>query len=55
MAVIHNELIIHSGAERIWSILTDLELLSQYDPTVMSSTVITSHKTGLDAKRKYLW
>src|SRR5882672_5267381 len=34
--------------------LTDLELLEKYDPTVKKSTLLSSEKTGIGAKRKVL-
>jgi ribosome-associated toxin RatA of RatAB toxin-antitoxin module len=52
MATIHNEIIIGAGIEKIWALLTDLELLDKYDPTVKKSTLVSSEKTGLGAKRK---
>ena len=52
MATIHNELIINASIDKIWNILTDLELLDKYDPTVKRSTLISTQKTGLGAKRK---
>ena len=52
MATIHNEVTINAPVERIWSNLTDLELLEKYDPTVKKSTLISSEKSGIGAKRK---
>jgi len=52
MAIIHNEITINVSVEKIWDILTDLEVLDKYDPTVKKSTLISSVKTGLGAKRK---
>lgn len=54
MGKIQNEIIVNSSVEKIWSILTDLELLEKYDPTVKKSTLISTEKTGLEAKRKVL-
>jgi|SRR6185312_12636937 len=52
MATIHNEITISAPVEKIWGILTHLELLEKYDPTVKKSTLISSEKTGIGAKRK---
>ncbi len=52
MATLHNEITISATIDKIWSILTDLERLDKYDPTVKKSTLISSEKTGLGAKRK---
>ncbi len=52
MGTIKNEITINATLEGIWSHLTDLELLDKYDPTVKRSTLISSEKTGMGAKRK---
>ena len=52
MATIHNEITINAGVEKIWNILTDLERLDKYDPTVKKSTLISKEKTDIGAKRK---
>ena len=52
MATIHNEIIINASIEKIWTILTDLELLDKYDPTVKKSILISKEKTNIGAKRK---
>jgi len=52
MRTIINEITVNAPIEKIWSILTDLELLDQYDPTVKKSTLVSNEKTGLGAKRK---
>jgi ribosome-associated toxin RatA of RatAB toxin-antitoxin module len=54
MATIHNEITVNAGIEKLWNILTDLELLDKYDPTVKKSTLVSSEKTGIGAKRKVL-
>ena len=54
MATIHNEITINANIEKVWAMLTDLELLEQYDPTVKKSTLVSAEKTGLGAKRKVL-
>lgn len=45
---------INAPIDKIWSILTDLELLDKTDPTVKKATLISENKTGLEAKRKVL-
>lgn len=52
MAFLHNEIIINASVDKLWTILTDLELLDKFDPTVRKSTLISSEKTGIGAKRK---
>ena len=52
MATLHNEITVNASIDKIWSMLTDLELLDQYDPTVKKSTLISPEKTGMGAKRK---
>jgi len=52
MATIYNETTISAEKDKVWDILTNLELLEKYDPTVKKSVVISSQKTGVDAKRK---
>jgi ribosome-associated toxin RatA of RatAB toxin-antitoxin module len=52
MATIHNEIAIDASVEKIWGILTNLELLESYDTTVKKSTLVTKEKTGINAKRK---
>ena len=52
MATIKNEITINAPIEKIWSLLTDLEMLDKYDPTVKKATLISTEKTGVGAKRK---
>jgi len=54
MGKLVNDITINAPIEKIWSILTDLELLDKTDPTVKKVTLISSTKTGLEAKRKVL-
>lgn len=54
MGKLVNEVTINAPIDKIWSILTDLELLDKTDPTVKKATLISDNKTGLDAKRKVL-
>jgi len=52
MATIYNEITISAGTDKVWGILTNLDLLEKYDPTVKKSVVTSAQKTGIDAKRK---
>jgi ribosome-associated toxin RatA of RatAB toxin-antitoxin module len=54
MATIHNEIIVNASIDKVWNMLTDLELLDKYDPTVKKSTLVSTDKTGIGAKRKVL-
>ena len=54
MSTLINSITIDAPIDRIWSILTDLELLYKTDPTVKKATLISEIKTGLHAKRKVL-
>lgn len=54
MATIHNEITVNVSIDKVWATLTDLELLEQYDPTIKKSTLVSSNKTGIGAKRKVL-
>src|SRR5438552_3025806 len=52
MATIYNEITINAPIEKIWNILTDLELLEKYDPAVKKSSFISPAKTNIGAMRK---
>src|SRR5712672_435629 len=52
MATIHNEITVNASIEKVWAMLTDLELLDQFDPTVNKSILVSKEKTGIGAKRK---
>lgn len=54
MSKLINDITINASIEKIWSILTDLELLDKTDPTVKKAILISENKTGLNAKRKVL-
>ena len=54
MATIHNEITINASVEKIWEALANVEMLDKYDPNVKQSTVLTTIKGGLGAKRKVL-
>lgn len=52
MGTLKNEIVINATLEKVWNILTTPELLDKYDPTVKKTTLISSEKLGLGAKRK---
>lgn len=54
MTTLYNEITVNASIDKVWTILTDLERLEQYDPTVKKSTKLSSEKTGIGAKRKVL-
>ncbi len=54
MGKLINDITINASPDKIWNILTDLELLDKTDPTVKKATLISENKTGLNAKRKVL-
>ena len=54
MGKLVNHITIDAPIEKIWSILTDLELLDKTDPAVKKATLISENKTGLKAKRKVI-
>lgn len=52
MGKLTNEIVINAPIDKIWSILTDLEILDKTDPTVKKATLISDNKTGQGAKRR---
>lgn len=52
MTTLQNEITINASIEKLWEILADASILDQYDPTVKKCTLISSNKSGIDAKRK---
>ena len=52
MATILNEITVNASIDKIWTMLTEVELLDQFDPTVKKSTALTQERSGLGAKRK---
>ncbi len=54
MATIHNQITVNADVDKVWTMLTDLELLDKYDPTVKKSTLVSTEKTGIGAKIKVL-
>src|ERR1044071_1298213 len=52
MATIHNEIVINAPIEKIWGVLTNLELLEKYDPTVRKSRLTSAQATNVGAARR---
>jgi len=52
MATIKNEILINAPIERIWTALSTVDLLDNFDPTVKKSAPLTENKNGIGAKRK---
>lgn len=52
MATLKNEISIDASIERIWQVLTNVEMLDKYDPTVRRSTALSGTKAGVGARRK---
>ena len=44
MGKIENEITINASREKIWNILTNLELLEKYDPTVKNQRLFQMRK-----------
>ena len=54
MTTLHNEITINAPIEKIWQLLSELEMLDKFDATVKKSTLLSTEKTGIGAKRKVL-
>lgn len=52
MTTLRNEITVNASIEKVWDILSNLEALDQYDPMVKKSALISSEKSGINAKRK---
>lgn len=52
MTIIQSEIFINATTDKIWSILSDPELLEKYDPSVKKSALISDRKTGIGARRR---
>ena len=52
MATLKHEVKINAPMEKIWSILTDLEQVGNYNPLVTSVKYISSNKTGIGSSRE---
>lgn len=54
MTTLTNRITVNASVQELWSVLSNLEELDKYDPTVKKATIISSQRTGLDATRKVL-
>ena len=54
MTTLTNRITVNASMQELWSVLSNLEELDQYDPTVKKSTITSTHRTGLGAARKVL-
>jgi len=54
MTTLTNRITVNASVQELWSVLSNLEELDQYDPTVKKSTITSTHRTGMDAARKVL-
>lgn len=54
MTTLYNRITVNASVQELWAVLSDLEELDKYDPTVKTATIITTQRTGLNAKRKVL-
>ena len=52
MATLVNNVTINAPAEKVWSALTNLELLDRFDPGISKSEVLSDRRTGVGASRK---
>jgi ribosome-associated toxin RatA of RatAB toxin-antitoxin module len=52
MTVLKNEILINGSIDTIWELLSNVEVLANYDPTVQTSVATTEAKSGIDASRK---
>jgi ribosome-associated toxin RatA of RatAB toxin-antitoxin module len=54
MTILYNEITVNASPDKVWALLTDLERLDQYDPTVKKSTLLSDERSEVGAKRKVL-
>ena len=52
MTTLQHEIKINAPIEKVWSVLTDLEQVGEYNPMVKSVKYITVKKTGIGAGRE---
>ena len=52
MTRLKNTIRVKASREALWRILSNLEMLEQYDPTVKTSKLVGDTKTGMGAKRR---
>ena len=51
MTTIHHEIEVSSPPERVWAVLSDLEAVQHYNPTVRTAAVRGGRRTGVGAER----
>src|SRR5262245_41137520 len=51
MTTIHHRIRAACSAERFWAVLSDLEAVQHYNPTVVSAAIKGGRRTGLGAER----
>ena len=51
MTIIHHELQANCPPERVWALLSDLEAVQRYNPTVRAAMVQGARRTGIGAER----
>ena len=54
MTTLHNDTTINASVDKVWQLLSELEMLDKFDPTVKKSTLLSTEKSGIGAKRKVL-
>lgn len=52
MTTLQNEITVQAPIEKIWEVLSNVEELEKYDPTVKNSTATSSVRSGAGASRK---
>jgi len=51
MTTIHHEVRAHCPPERVWALLSDLEAVQRYNPTVRAAAIAGELRTGVGAER----
>ncbi len=51
MTTIHHEVQANCAPEQVWALLSDLEAVQRYNPTVRTATVQGARRTGVGAER----
>ena len=51
MTTIHHEVQANCSPERVWALLSDLEAVQRYNPTVRAAMVQGARRTGIGAER----
>src|SRR5215475_13829291 len=52
MTKLYNEIVINAPLESVWEILSSVDQLQNYDPTVQRSKATTRNNTGVGASRR---